>query len=987
MHFPVRVRALVAMSLLAISLTGCPPTPKPGPGTTLSQDLRPKILLLNFDDPVAPLPAQQPLALEAAKNETVSFAVQVSNLPRNVDGDPVSLHLQSLKIGSGKLPEDRIEPAQYTAYELLPMPIDLNRAGFIRHTGREPGSDHPLPKSLPRALLPVKVKDGRINLSGLRDPLHPRQPKGRAASAGNAAMLWFDVAIPIAATPGDYEGTFEVTQGRRVVSTFPLRLHVDDFVIPDDRHLLMVGRLEWSTLRRLYPAIFESARPELLTRKDPALSAPLKVIDQLIRLGQAHRTQVVLPQLQPQVKWPANAPPRVTWDDFDSVTLPWLKGDGFADKLPLGYWPLPASPYLANFDIASRAQYWGIVATHFDQLDLLPTTAVTIENPNLGRVSTADSYKLSAEAARVLASHPRVRVNVPLEEEQVQFADDSNPALIDTATLPRLVTAAPGLVFAAPNRNWPKEFSHPAHWLQTDLSGLVPYVGAGGDERDVRLWAWLAYLRRSQMIQWRTTLPTNENADLPADPSELTWFYPGEWFGVDEPLPTIQLKWLRRAEQDAEYLYLADQRGEKIRALVMARLITKPVEIPLTQVPDPSYALMCGTSDPAVWDSVKQLLAESILLRQPGEAADENKTIDLNGRTLQWAEPQERPLLLGRTTSWGWSINNTRGKWIDLRLGLDIYNAADQRLIGSLQWSTAPAAWQINSNPVVIPPNLAINTYNVRRFNMDASVNLDRLATESRQPIELLFTNQLTNRQSLLRVVAPVAISDRRGPPKINGDLDDWSQADRIHDGPLVRMFNRPAVQKLELQYASTPTQVYSGWSPEEFYLAFQVNGAQPSNGGVERSFVEYQFRRAWDEDLCQIVAQPVYGDGSTGPILQMTCKPRGQLLVERKRRAQDNANPWEAVVGSAVLYAATLDAKPGNTIWRAELAIPWDAMNDPKHQGVRPTLLRFNFSQHKNATGESASWAGPLDFGRDDGFTGVLYLRDPANPGIRVRD
>jgi hypothetical protein len=270
---------------------------------------------------------------------------------------------------------------------------------------------------------------------------------------------------------------------------------------------------------------------------------------------------------------------------------------------------------------------------------------------------------------------------------------------------------------------------------------------------------------------------------------------------------------------------------------------------------------------------------------------------------------------------------------------------------------------------------------------MDASVNLDRLATESRQPIELLFTNQLTNRQSLLRVVAPVAISDRRGPPKINGDLEDWSQADRIHDGPLVRMFNRPAVQKLELQYASTPTQVYSGWSPEEFYLAFQVNGAQPSNGGVERSFVEYQFRRAWDEDLCQIVAQPVYGDGSTGPILQMTCKPRGQLLVERKRRAQDNANPWEAVVGSAVLYAATLDAKPGNTIWRAELAIPWDAMNDPKHQGVRPTLLRFNFSQHKNATGESASWAGPLDFGRDDGFTGVLYLRDPANPGIRVRD
>ena len=990
MHLSARLLILAMVCPALLLLTGCPPVNSGGRGGAVEQDTRPKVRSLNFDDPILPVAVETPVSLTSAKNETVGFAIQVSQLPKTTEKTAAVLRLQPLRLGAGATRDDRIEAQQYTAYQLLPMPVDLNRAGFVRHTGREPASDHRLPRSLPRALLPVVVDNGQINLSALRDPHDPRNPRSRAAAAGEPGMLWIDLAVPAAARAGDYQTTFEVLEGGRVVSTLVVTLRVHDFIIPDDRHLMMVGRLEWPMLRKLYPAIFETARPELLTRKDANLAAPLKVIDQLIRLGQQHRAQLVVPQLQPQVKWPANAPPRVSWEDFDSVMLPWLKGDAFADRVPLGYWPLPSTPYLQSFDDKSRMQYWAAVATHFDQLDLLKYTAVTIENPTPGRIGAADSFKLSAEAARVLAAHPRVRVNIPLEDEQVQFAGAGTPALVPETATDRLVTAGPGLVSAAPNGNWPRDLKHPSHWLRTDLPGLVPYVGAGGDERDVRLWAWLAFLRQAELIQWSGTLPTYDNPDQPADPSDLVWFYPGQWFGVDEPVPTVQLKWLRRAQQDYEYLYLARQRGEVIRTLVMARLITKPVEIPLTQIPDPTYAMMCGTADLAAWESVKNLLADSILLRPPGEAADQNKEIDLNGRTLQWAEPQERPLLLGRTTSWGWSVNPGIGKWVDLRLGLDIYNAADQRLMGQLQWSAAPQAWQFRPQPVEIPPNMAINVFNVRRFDMEASVNLDRVTVESRQPVDLLFVNNLTNRQSLLRIVAPVAICDRRGnaPLKIDGSLEDWSQADTIQDGPLVRMLNRPAIQKLELQFASTPTQIYSGWGQNDFYIAFKVNGAQPATaGGAERNFVEYQFRRAWEEDLCEMIVQPVYNDGSTGPVLHLVCKPRGQLFVERKTNPKENANPWEAVVGEAVRYAATTETKNADAVWRAELAIPWSAMSDGKHQNVQPTLLRFNFIQHKNATGETASWAGPIDYGRDENFTGLLYLRDPANPGVRGRE
>ena len=69
----------------------------------------------------------------------------------------------------------------------------------------------------------------------------------------------------------------------------------------------------------------------------------------------------------------------------------------------------------------------------------------------------------------------------------------------------------------------------------------------------------------------------------------------------------------------------------------------------------------------------------------PGVERDEDKEINLNGRTLQWMVPQERPLLLARTTNWGWSANQAQGQSVDLRLGVDIYNASDTRLIGQMR--------------------------------------------------------------------------------------------------------------------------------------------------------------------------------------------------------------------------------------------------------------------------------------------------------------
>src|SRR5262249_11038802 len=157
------------------------------------------------------------------------------------------------------------------------------------------------------------------------------------------------------------------------------------------------------------------------------------------------------------------------------------------------------------------------------------------------------------------------------------------------------------------------------------------------------------------------------------------------------------LKWLRRAEQDYEYLWLARERGQVINARWLARAITKPVEIAAGELPDPAYSLMSGTADQGAWAEAQRLLAKSILLRAPGQQADKGEELALNIQTLQWAAPQERPLMVGRTTRWttepaaAGAGKGAAASVLRLRLGLDIYNASELTPDeNQLQWTSLP---------------------------------------------------------------------------------------------------------------------------------------------------------------------------------------------------------------------------------------------------------------------------------------------------------
>ena len=91
----------------------------------------------------------------------------------------------------------------------------------------------------------------------------------------------------------------------------PVKLTVHDFVLPDERHMIMTSQLGWDDLKRLYPERFETVTPRLINRTDPNYAGTIKVLDSIVKLAQLNRAEVTIPRLQPTAKWPAGKPPQV----------------------------------------------------------------------------------------------------------------------------------------------------------------------------------------------------------------------------------------------------------------------------------------------------------------------------------------------------------------------------------------------------------------------------------------------------------------------------------------------------------------------------------------------------------------------------------------------------------------------------------------------------------------------------------------------------
>ncbi len=243
--------------------------------------------------------------LAAAKNEWTSFAVEIGDLQAH---SGLSLRLRPLQL-AGK-PRAVIPVSCYETYQIIPMPVDVNRAGYVRHTGATCCSAG----QLPRALLPAGSGNGAVDLETLRDASHPTDPLAHP-NGKTPVHLWVDLHVPTGTPAGEYEATCEIVpaakasdkpeRDRRPLASIPIHLTVYDFALPDERHLQMVSQVSWESLVRYYPQDFETVTPRLINRDTRRYAGTVRTLDALVYEAQRNRLAVFFPKLQPTVKWPA----------------------------------------------------------------------------------------------------------------------------------------------------------------------------------------------------------------------------------------------------------------------------------------------------------------------------------------------------------------------------------------------------------------------------------------------------------------------------------------------------------------------------------------------------------------------------------------------------------------------------------------------------------------------------------------------------------
>ena len=384
-----------------------------------------------------------------------------------------------------------------------------------------------------------------------------------------------------------------------------------------------------ATCKRLFPAAFESVEPRLIDRGDRSYDAAVGVLDRLVTLeAHAHRLALLRPgaAADREVAVGGTAAARLA-----GVRFCWPGRGSTGRRSPTGYqrryWPLPDVEYLDRYPAEDQYDYWRQAADHFDQNRWLGQAPLVVGEDGPVGLDLPRRQRLvyNAQAARLLANHPGVRVQVPLELDQLEVGAGEVSA--DTPRIPeyevnRLIPASAGLVSDVPINSWPAGLDEPRTWLPTRGNSLIPYVGGGERRPGGRAELGVAGVhpgrRRWSIGGRRCRTPTRP--DVAGDPGRTIWFYPGD---VVRPAGggrarRAGLKWLRQAQQDYELLDLARQRGETASARILAKLLAKPVQIRPLQEPDPAYLLMAGTAEASAWEEARRLVTDAILLKRAG---------------------------------------------------------------------------------------------------------------------------------------------------------------------------------------------------------------------------------------------------------------------------------------------------------------------------------------------------------------------------------
>jgi hypothetical protein len=932
---------LAFLTLLALSCA----QPPPAATVRLDDDVTPSIESPQPQGaPAVEAPARQNqrLKLSGAINEILGFSFSVeprTDLPNPVvrmtgfetAGGRPSLRLDAFRIHD-------VETPQLPGWHIRSIPPRwrLSRT--------------------PDVLVPVDAPSG-----GLRETVR----------AGNECRLWIDLHIEKGTPPGVYAGAIELSVEDQRVAGLEVELTVWPFVLPDEPEVPVIVEVDHRALiRHLVDGTQVSSD---YWADAPQAAAVNESILGTVRLLREHGLTPVLPHLKPKVAPDARGEAQIEWALFDTITSPLMDGSAFDDRLGLkvGYLPLDDvfdfrdSPSGTAAGESLLRKYVTRCVAHYKEKGWFDRAYAVLP---FGIADPA-APDLTAQLSELLssASAGEIRLASPL------FPQDMTPygwtgfrfASLEDAVD---VWLPPAQFYDRPKLDEERDRGGQT-WLSVDRPPYSGSVSIHAKEPSARVLTWQAIVAPAAALHVGVVNDWPNGAGSASPEACIrhkpdTLIYPGREFGLAAAVPSLRLKWLRRAAQDAAYVRLLREQGLQHVAHALSTAL-------LSYFGSDAYRTHYADAKPIGWpaesepfDVAREIMGDELARAVSGASGE--RDVERFSRSAAWQR------LLRTTRGVRLSFDGCRVRRIHTAGGGDAEIACtvsvdnDRRtaISGEVRWSTDDSVIRPES-----PKRIdGLSPGATRKTTLTGRTTAPALSQNGDNRFKFVFATSEGPVYETVENLAYVVAQPARTPLRIDGDLADWPPG-TINVAGDFRLISPADARSADTERSpKARTTAYVLRDDENLYVAVHCQSPPGAASDLAQKRLQYDDLIPRGGDLVELLFDPLnLGTRSPADLYHIVLQRSGSDFAEK-------GIGLDPPVGGRQIWPADLDVaiRRGPDQWVAEVKIPLAAFPGGRPRGE---IWGFNITRFDAADEEFSTWSGAVGNAYDPMSLGNLYL------------
>ncbi|MEK7672879.1 MAG: glycoside hydrolase domain-containing protein [Patescibacteria group bacterium] len=454
--------------------------------------------------------------------------------------------------------------------------------------------------------------------------------QGFDIAANKNQSIWVDIYIPKNKPAGTYNGTIEISQNNKVVSTIPVELKVYDFTLPDMPNSKTMLSLGYGDINQRYMG-------EKWPNDTDSLAKIKEIRDEHFKLAHRHKISLVDNDSlndKPADQWLD----RLSGDLFTAANG--YDGPGINvgnNVFSIGHYGSWGWQEEGEAGMQKNTDSW---EKWFQ--DNSPTT-----ERFLYLIDESSDYEQIEQWAKWIEKSPGPGKNL------MSFATIWAPSAYKNTPSLDIATSGMYVGDTIPTQKAVDYFNNKSDKRMYMYNGGRPGQGSFMTDDDgiaLRELAWGQYKKSiDRWFYWESTYYNNFQAGRGESnvfttahtfggndgsdklKGESGWnysngdgvlFYPGtdkvfpaESYEIDGPIASLRLKYWRRGIQDVDYLTLAAQKDPQAVARIITEIVPKVLwEYGVNYANDPTWVRseISWSDDPDVWENARKELAEII---------------------------------------------------------------------------------------------------------------------------------------------------------------------------------------------------------------------------------------------------------------------------------------------------------------------------------------------------------------------------------------